>query len=169
MTKHYEAPLFEATTCEPARIGRALQRAYDREDELFEVDMAERRKPPKEERVRYAEEAGRHNYDRVEALRLALSCHQAMSFEGCLAQVVQALSVADEIVDALTPDKPGDFDAHQVKADHRALKRLLYSVLNHLEMMTGCDAEAEFGAGHLAPDHFDPWRLVEERMEIVRR
>lgn len=157
MTKHYEPPL-----CEPARIGHALKRAWDRLEDRWELEIVERRRPPQQERHSYAEEAARHADDRTEALRLSLSCHQAMSFEGCLAQIVQAISLADQIVDGLTPDDPKDVNLDRVKADRRALDRLLYSVLNHLEAVTGCDAEADFGAGQVAPDHFDPWSLTEE-------
>jgi hypothetical protein len=168
MSKRYEPPQFEPDACEPARIGRALLRAYSRLEEMEEVGITERRRPAKEERRSYVDAAERHADDRVQALRLALSCHQAMSSEGCLAQIVQAISLTSGIVDDLTPDDPKDEDLYRVKADHRALLRLLYSVLNHLEAMTRCDAEAAFGARHLAPDHFDPWRLIEKRLEIVR-
>jgi len=105
------------------------------------------------------ERAGRHEYDRDQALRQMLSLERATSLEGAAMQIAEAISSFALIWDQF-PEKS---ETYQIRQDCRRLNRLLFSALSVMQSQS---------ASQLLPfivvPKGSPWNLPEEDVERHR-
>ncbi|MGU3496306.1 hypothetical protein ACLBXM_19880 [Xanthobacteraceae bacterium A53D] len=110
----------------------------------------------------YAQGACDHAFDRLLLTRSALASHRGTSLKAAAIQAAAAIDIAGNMLDFR--------DAPDIRK-LRELERLLCSVCDVLQAHVEDDDglwPARYGVEHMSNPHRNPWRDLDERIEMVR-
>jgi hypothetical protein len=140
------------TTDQAAEIGKRIAELVLRREQI------EGRQNLSEVEQTYRDSERRDLDSRISALRAYASTVRATSRDGALVQFALAAQIFDER--EASDDDPRTYDRED-------FNRLVYSAVAALSDDVDLDA-TELSVTYFLPDHLDPWKTYEQRLEIIR-
>lgn len=144
-------------TCPAAQIGKRIAELSELMDEL---DGRETRtgKAGKEREASICSRRLEDAFDAFETAMFSLSNVRAGSHDGAAVQIAAAVALNERLEDVDGPER---------KRCRRAIDRLLYSVIRHLQDRVEADCH-EYGIEHLASSACDPWNGVDNVLGVYQ-